>query len=234
MLADPEFIREGSTPSAASGRGRDRPARLRAVLGQAEVEPAHCRTASCTCASCSRLDRDTTLTLWADMFSRDLVGEVSVRSRPVDDPLLHELADPRRTRATIVDGLYIRLVNLPAALTSRSYSSAVDVVIEVTDDRLPANAGRWRLAAGGPADGVKPTCERTTAEPDLVMPVVALGAAYLGGTRLGGLADAGSHHRGTPGRAGGPVHSNVVGPGPLGPHLLLVQIGSNPAPESCR
>ncbi len=63
-------------------------------------------------------------------------------------------------------------------------------MIEVTDDRLPANAGRWRLAAGGPADGVKPTCERTTADPDLLMPVVALGAAYLGGTRLSALAEA--------------------------------------------
>ena len=45
--------------------------------------------------------------------------------------------------------------------------------------------------AGGPADGVKPSCERTTADPDLVMPVAALGAAYLGGTGLRSLAEAG-------------------------------------------
>jgi hypothetical protein len=73
----------------------------------------------------------------------------------------------------------------------RSYSAAVDVVIEVTDQQLPANAGRWRLQAGGRADEAKPSCERTTDEPDLAMPVAALGAAYLGGTRLGGLAAAG-------------------------------------------
>jgi predicted acetyltransferase len=191
-LADPEFAREGSTP-------------MHCVVAEDETGPRGYAlySAKPTWGSDSLpnhelsvrelfgLDRDATLTLWADLFSRDLVGEVSVRSRPLDDPLLHELADPRRTRATILDGLYVRLVDLPAALTAREYSCAVDVVIEVADDRLPANAGRWHLAAGNPADGVKPACERTSADPDLVMPVLALGAAYLGGTRLGGLAEAG-------------------------------------------
>lgn len=191
MLADPEFTREGSTP-------------MRCVVAEDETGPRGYALYSAKpkwddalphgelyVRELFALDRDTTLTLWADMLSRDLIGEVSIRARPLDDPLLYELADPRRTRATIMDGLYIRLVDLPVALTSRQYSSAVDVVIEVTDSRLPQNAGRWRLAAGGPADGVKPTCERTTAEADLVMPVVALGAAYLGGTRLSALAEAG-------------------------------------------
>jgi predicted acetyltransferase len=191
-LADPEFTREGSSPERcviADDETGPRGYALYAV--RPKWGPDALPNSELDVRELFALDRDTTLTLWADLFSRDLVGEISVRSRPLDDPLLHQLADRRRTRATIMDGLYIRLVDLPAALTIRSYSSAVDVVIEVTDDRLPANAGRWRLQAGGPADGVKPTCERTTADPDLVMPVVVLGAAYLGGTRLGGLADAG-------------------------------------------
>jgi predicted acetyltransferase len=192
MLADPEFIREGSTPThCVVAEDETGPRGYALYSGKPRWGTDALPNGELYVRELFGLDRDTTLTLWADLFSRDLMGEVSVRSRPLDDPLLYELADPRRTRATILDGLYIRLVNLPAALTSRLYSSAVDVVIEVADDRLPANAGRWRLAAGGPADGVKPSCERTTAEPDLVMPVVALGAAYLGGTRLGGLADAG-------------------------------------------
>jgi predicted acetyltransferase len=191
-LADPEFMREGSGPERCVLAEDETGLRGYALYSvKPKWSPGGLPNAELFVRELYALDRDTTLTLWADMFSRDLVGEISVRSRPLDDPLLHELADPRRTRATIMDGLYIRLVDLPVALTSRSYSSAVDVVIEVTDDRLPANAGRWRLQAGGPADGVKPTCERTTAEPDLLMPVVVLGAAYLGGTRLGSLADAG-------------------------------------------
>jgi hypothetical protein len=35
------------------------------------------------------------------------------------------------------------------------------------------------------------TCERTSAPADVVLPVRALSAAYLGGTRLGALAGAG-------------------------------------------
>ena len=111
--------------------------------------------------------------------------------RPVDDPIQHLLVDPRRTRTRVSDGLWIRIVDLPEALMRRRYTCPVDLVIEVADPQLPANEGRWRLVAGGLADDAKPTCERTSADPDITMPVAALGAAYLGGTRLGGLAAAG-------------------------------------------
>ncbi len=134
------------------------------------------------------LDLATTSALWADLLSRDLVNEIEIWSRPVDDPLLSLLSDPRRTRASYRDSIWIRLVDLPEALTRRCYSAQVDVVLEVTDDLLPANAGRWRLQAGGPAGSTKPSCERTTEDPDLVLPVSALGSAYLGGVRLGALA----------------------------------------------
>jgi predicted acetyltransferase len=120
-----------------------------------------------------------------------LIGEVVARQRPVDEPLLEMLADRRRARPQLSDGLWVRLVDVPAALRQRRYSSAADVVIEVTDELLPANAGRWRLQCAGPADGGTATCERTRAAADIVMPVAALGAGYLGGTRLGALAAAG-------------------------------------------
>ena len=135
--------------------------------------------------------------LWGDLLSRDLVIEVRTRMRPVDDPIQHLLVDPRRTRAKVSDGLWIRIVDLPEALMRRRYLCPVDMVIEVADPQLPANGGRWRLVAGGLADDAKPTCERSTASADITLPVAALGAAYLGGTRLGGLAAAGqvTEHR---------------------------------------
>ena len=131
--------------------------------------------------------------LWADLLTRDLIGEVVARMRPVDDPVLDMLADRRRARAYLTDGLWIRLVDVPAALTARRYACAADIVIEVTDDLMPANAGRWRLQCPGPADGEAATasCERTRAAADIALPVAALGAGYLGGTRLGALAGAG-------------------------------------------
>jgi predicted acetyltransferase len=132
--------------------------------------------------------------LWNDLLTRDLVGEVRARMRPADEPLLYLLADPRRARPLLSDGLWIRLVSVPGALSRRSYSCPVDVVIEVSDELLTENAGRWRLRAPGPAGQAGPevvTCERTTAPADLALPVRALGAAYLGGTRLSALAGAG-------------------------------------------
>jgi predicted acetyltransferase len=138
-------------------------------------------------------DPAATAALWEDLLSRDLIDEFHARLRPVDDPLLHLLADPRRVRPLVTDGLWIRLVDVGAALARRHYACPVDVVIEVTDELCPQNAGRWRLTAADAASpaGFRAICERTTAPSDVVLPVRALGAAYLGGTRLGAMAEAG-------------------------------------------
>ena len=133
--------------------------------------------------------------LWTDLLSRDLTSEFRARLRPVDDPLLFQLADPRRARPQPADGLWVRIIDLPSALAGRRYSCPVDAVIEVRDDILPANAGRWRLAtspgAGDAGRGLAASCVRVTSAADLELDVTQLGAAYLGGTRLGTLAEAG-------------------------------------------
>ncbi len=57
------------------------------------------------------------------------------------------------------DALYVRLVDVGAALTARTYQTPVDVVFEVEDAFCPWNAGRWQLtgdARGRPASG-RPT-----------------------------------------------------------------------------
>jgi predicted acetyltransferase len=130
--------------------------------------------------------------LWGDLFSRDLVSQVRTGSRPADDALLLLLADRRRARAVVSDNLWVRLVDVAAALRQRSYACGVDVVMEVADSVLPANAGRWRLTAGGAGGaGEAVRCERTGDGADVTVTAAALGAAYLGGTRLGALAAAG-------------------------------------------
>jgi predicted acetyltransferase len=134
-------------------------------------------------------DPAATAALWADLLSRDLVSEVVARLRPEDDPLLHLLADPRRARPTIADGLWVRLVDVPGALSLRRYPCPVDVVIEVIDDWCPWNQGRWRLTVPVPGDTA--SCTRSTDPADVILPVTALGAAYLGSTKLGALAAAG-------------------------------------------
>ncbi len=145
------------------------------------------------------LDPAAEAALWADLFSRDLVGEVVAPSRPIDDPLLAMLADPRRAQPLVSDGLWVRLVDLPAAMVQRRYASAVDVVLDVLDRSVPDNAGRWRLTCGGPDDAGTAQCERSTAPADLLVTAPALGAAYLGGASLGQLAAAGHITERTPG-----------------------------------
>jgi predicted acetyltransferase len=139
--------------------------------------------------------------LWDNLLSRDLVSEFHARMRPMDDPLLYLLDDPRRMRPVVSDGLWVRLVDVGRALAQRHYASEVDVVIEVADQLCPQNAGRWRLAteADDTPAGLRATCERTTAPADVMLPVWAIGAAYLGGTRLTAMANAGLITEATPG-----------------------------------
>ncbi|WP_046469514.1 GNAT family N-acetyltransferase [Allosalinactinospora lopnorensis] len=135
--------------------------------------------------------------LWEHVLTRDLVSTVSTALRPLDDPLFHLLSDKYPARSRLTDGLWIRLVDLPAALEQRSYAAPVDVVIEATDTYCPWNAGRWRLAA----DTGSAHCTMTDAEPDIRLDVSHLGAAYLGDTRLSSHLAAGSLTEETAGAA---------------------------------
>ena len=111
------------------------------------------------------------------------------------DPLLSLLAEPRRLRLTVRDGVWVRLVDVPAALESRRYAAEDRIVLEVRDDFCPWNDGRVALEGG--ADGA--ACVRTDASPDLMLSSAELAAAYLGGTTIGHLARAGRVDEETPG-----------------------------------
>ncbi|MER7505778.1 GNAT family N-acetyltransferase [Nonomuraea pusilla] len=131
--------------------------------------------------------------LWRHLLDRDLVTRVEAGGRPADDPLIALLADQRQLRAGWTDELWVRLVVVERALASRAYAAPVDVVLEVEDDVCPWNAGRWRLRA----DAAGAECERVEDDPDVTLPVSALGSAYLGDGLLGALlgADALREHR---------------------------------------
>jgi predicted acetyltransferase len=191
-LADPEFSRNGMTSLKCLLADDDSGPRGYALYRtKSDWAEDGLPAGSLSVRELIAADAAAAAALWTDLLTRDLIDEVVARQRPVDDPLLDMLADRRRARAYLTDGLWIRLTDVPAALRQRRYSGAADVVIEVTDELLPANAGRWRLRCPGPADGGTASCERTTAAADIVLPVAILGAGYLGGTRLGSLAAAG-------------------------------------------
>lgn len=123
--------------------------------------------------------------LWRYLFTVDLSRRVKYPFAAADEPLRYLVTEPRRLTERLDAGLWLRVVDLPAALTARRYSAPADVVLDVRDDLLAGNAGRWRLRTG---EGV---CERTKAPADLELGIAELGAAYLGGTPLAALAGAG-------------------------------------------
>lgn len=126
--------------------------------------------------------------LWRHVLDVDLAGWVQARCRPVDDPIRWRLTDLRRLRTKWVsDWLWVRLLDVPAALSARTYAVEGSVTVEVVDDFRPATAGCYRL--DGSPDGAK--CASTRESPDLTLHVRDLGAAYLGGVALSTLAAAG-------------------------------------------
>lgn len=125
--------------------------------------------------------------LWRSVLDRDLCARVYAPSRPVDDPLMHLLAEPRQLTAGWYDELWVRVVDVARALPARRYAAPVDLVLELEDPFCPWNTGRWRLTA----DASGATCEPSSGPADLALPVSLLGAAYLGGRSLAGAAGAG-------------------------------------------
>ena len=123
------------------------------------------------------------LELWRFLFGLDWVETFRGGHLPTDHPLLHGLTYPRRLRLRIGDQLWLRLVDVGAALSARSYAGADTLVLDVSDDFLPENAGRWRIASG--------TAERTDESPDLALGVVELASLYLGGFTATELTRAG-------------------------------------------
>lgn len=155
---------------------------------------------------------DAYLALWRLLLTIDLTRKLSA-PLAVDEPLLWLVNEPRRLGAQLTDGLWVRVVDLPAALAARRYATELDVVLEVTDELLPENAGRWRLV-GGPS---RATCAATTEPAQLACDVRALGELYLGGTALGALAAAGRVRELVPGTlaAAGPAFGWHRAPAPM-------------------
>lgn len=126
------------------------------------------------------------LDLWRFLMDIDLMGRVEAWNVAPDDPILLSVAEPRALGLGLGDALWVRVVDLPAALGGRSYRAGGRVVIEVSDEFMPANAGRWALEVDGGA-----RVSSTTDAPYVACDITDVGAAYLGAFSFAQLADAG-------------------------------------------
>lgn len=135
--------------------------------------------------------------LWRFLLSVDLSRTVDFWAASLDEPLLQMVDEPRALGGRHSDALWLRITDLPAALGRRRYQIPVDLVLEVDDQLLPENAGRWSLRSTGPETSCVPAPAGAAA--DLVCDIADLGAAYLGGVSLAALAAAGRVREVTPG-----------------------------------
>ena len=133
--------------------------------------------------------------LWRFCFDTDLTNCTEAVRRPVDDPLPWMLADPRRLQRSTRDGMWVRLIDVSAALMLRRYMQSDRLVLEIRDELCPWNEERFELEDS--PEGA--TCRVSSASPDLVVGVSDLASAYMGAVSFSTLAQAGLVDEHTPG-----------------------------------
>ena len=133
--------------------------------------------------------------LWGYCLGMDLTTGTTASRRPVDDPLLWMLADPARLQRSVMDRMWLRIVDVGPALERRRYGVEGRLVLRVRDELCPWNDGVYELEGGESYA----SCRRASAAPDLVLSASDLGAAYLGAAGFTTLARAGRVAEHTPG-----------------------------------
>jgi predicted acetyltransferase len=123
------------------------------------------------------LDADAYRSLWSWLGRHDLVGQIGWARAPIDDPAAELFVEPRLLHAELRDGIWLRVVDVAAALAARGYAAHGALTLEVAADELaPWNGGRYHLDAG--ADGA--AVRSTTATADLRLTIKALASLYSG------------------------------------------------------
>jgi predicted acetyltransferase len=149
---------------------------------------------------------ESTRELWRYLFSIDLTTRVKGELFDPASPLFLQVVDPRALHISVIDGLWLRLVDVEQALRRRAYAGDDAVVLGVRDVMLPENAGRYRVGA---------TVERTEDEADLALDVADLASAYLGAFSFERLASAGRVQELRPGTL---ARASALFRTPLPPH----------------
>ena len=124
--------------------------------------------------------------LWRYLCDVDLMRRIQAHCLPLTHPLVHLLREPRRLHMEMSEALWVRLIDVEAALAARRWSSDTSCTLELSDEHCPWNSGTFRI------DGARGTVARTDAPAEVRLDAAALGSLYLGGVSLRQLADAGA------------------------------------------
>ena len=124
------------------------------------------------------------LALWQYMTSLSLVRSISVDNRPVDDLVLLALADVRAYDVKARwDEQWVRLLDVEACLSARTFGDGEPVTIAVDDPWYPDNADTFQVSSGG--------VKRVIGDADLRAPIAALSATYMGSVQWRDLVKVG-------------------------------------------
>lgn len=132
---------------------------------------------------------DARTALWRFALQHDLVDEVVADLRPLDDPLPWLVADARGVKQEVHDHGWLRILDVPAALSARRYSAPLDTVLRVEDSLGFAN-GDWRLRVDESGEATVEAAPDGSAV-DIALDVSALSSLYAGGVRAAALHGAG-------------------------------------------
>ncbi len=122
--------------------------------------------------------------LWRYLLAIDWVEEIRCELLPADHPLFLLVQRPNRLSWKVFDGLWLRLVDVGAALSARGVTSDGRVTFDVASDPIfPDNVGTWTVEGG--------VARRSRRRADVRLDVQALASAYLGGFTFAELARAG-------------------------------------------
>lgn len=124
--------------------------------------------------------------LWHFVLEHDLTATIKASHRSIDDPIFGLLAAPRRARTTVDDSLWIRIMDIPAALEGRSYAANAAVVVSVHDP-VDASLTTWRLDVSPEGAEISASDEA----PDVELDLSDLSACFMGWSRFQDMAAAG-------------------------------------------
>lgn len=136
-----------------------------------------------------------TAQLWTFLAATDLAATITVHGRPTDDPLRSMVVDPAQVHVRSGSPVYLRILDVPAALAARRYLVDDSLVLDVTDPLYPQRSGRFEVVVNGGTAQVA----RTNADADLALGIEELGMLYLGGVRPTALRQAGRLEERLPG-----------------------------------
>ena len=134
------------------------------------------------------VDADARLSVWSLVSSVDLFPNVKSGDVPVDFELPFQVANPRAIQRRLEDGMYLRVLDVPAAMSARGYEATGSLAFEVKDP-LGFAQGTYLLDV---AEDGSASCRPTDDGPDVVLDVATLSRLYLGSDQAGPLSRTGA------------------------------------------